>query len=431
MFSRESKRGDVSFKLFIYDSRRGNTETTEKEKILAFFPTTVNIDEQLSTVGLAQTFALFTGTFSGDSNFITLDTDKRKWAVLTFEPGIWIGLVVKKDWGPGKAGNGGCKVFLEDLCGYVSLLYGSVQRLLELDATGKRARASLQSVIETWGELMTRNRSEEKAKYENPISLQPLGAIPTLSLTRTAFINLQVLAQDLLSFETKTNAAVRYVMLCFDRYLLWSDLNGKCTRQLYSFVEKNGLHSESKGVEKSPTMMHFIEEEDTKSLWMVPIYKAPLSIFLLLDANLEASISFDSLNEGLKQDVHALVQAAALQLSNVNDYHIAGYRYVNLDRSGHLGYATPPSKIKTLSEKTIHLLSYIQSKVDETNWLADEGGDFEKTIKGEHGGWVTVRKAGSKILYVALDILEEFSLSEVDDYVSRMCNKHFPGVFEL
>ena len=428
--SSKSLTPEASLLLFIYDSRRGNTESTEKEKILAFFPSAVNIDEQLSTVGLAQTFSLFSGTFSGDSNFITLDTDKRKWAVRNFEPGVWVGMVVGNNWGPGKAGSGGCKIFLEDLYGYLVLLHGSVQRLLDLDATGRRARASLQGIVEIWGDMLVQKRSAERKKFENPLSLGRLGAVPTLTLGRSAFLSLQTLVQAL--HQIDVGASVRRVMICFDAFLLWSDLNGKNTRQLYGFVEKSEMLSEGKGLERGAALIHIMEEDELTPFWLMPLYKLPLSIFLILDANPQTPLAFNTLNEEIRKDATSLLQAATAMTSTTKDYHIAGYRYVHVDRLMHVGYATPDKKVKTLNDKTLQILTRIQNKIDEHCLAAEDGGDFETVVKGEAGGgWVMTKKAGSKTLYVALDILDDFTLEEVDEYVSRMCHKHFPGAFEL
>lgn len=428
---RRTPSKDAALRLFIYDARRGTTESTEKEKLLAFYPTAVNIDEQLSTVGLAQTFALFTGTFSGDSSFISLDTDKCKWAVRNFEPGVWLGIVVKKDWGPGRAGSGGCKRFLEDMYSYLVLLHGSVQRLLDLDTTGRRARASLQGIIEIWGNLMTRKKSEERAKYENPLSLRRLGAIPTLVLTRSAYLTLQSLVNALRGLNVGPGCQVERVLVCHDAYLLSSDLNGKNTYQLYSFVEKNGMLAEGKGLERGATLIHVNEDDSMRPFWLMPIYKPPLSMFLVLDANPQSTVEFDALTKSMQNDAASLVKSASFQSNSLRDYHIAGYRYANVDRLAHLGYATPAVKIKTLSDKTLQLLTQVQNKVDEHYLATEDSGDFETVLKGENGAWIINKKAGSKMLYVALDIVEDFSPGEVDEYVNRMCHRHFPGSFEM
>lgn len=427
----KNSTSDAPFQLFVYDSRRGNTESTEKEKLLAFYPTDTNIDEQLSIVGLAQTIALFSATFSGDSNFVTLDTDKRKWASRNFEPGIWVGISVKKNWGPGEAGEGGIKIFLQDLYNYSVLLYGSVQRLLDIDATGRRAKASLQGVVEIWSELLMQKKSEERVKYENPLDLTRHGVLPTLALPRSSFLALQHIINRLCSVDLAPDYSVHRALVCFEHYILWSGLDGKNTRQLYGFVQKNEMLSNGKGLEGGSTLIHLQHEDSTNAYWLVPVYKAPLSIFLVLRSNPQTTLSFESLDQNARELSGVVIQSATRQLSAVKDYHISGYRYVYIDRLAHIGYATPGRKLKTLSSRTIDLLTHVQSKVDEHILAADDEGDFEIVAKRDTSGWIVARKIGSKVLYVAFSGKEDRKLEDVEESTNQLCNKYFPGAFEL
>jgi len=50
--------------LAVYDTRRGQIEGREAEKILAFYPPTAAAAMQSSIVGLAQALTMFAGTFN-------------------------------------------------------------------------------------------------------------------------------------------------------------------------------------------------------------------------------------------------------------------------------------------------------------------------------------------------------------------------------
>eukprot|EP00878_Enallax_costatus_P028030 GHUV01030231.1.p1 GENE.GHUV01030231.1~~GHUV01030231.1.p1 ORF type:complete len:118 (+),score=1.30 GHUV01030231.1:463-816(+) len=50
--------------LAVYDTRRGQQEGREVEKILAFYPPTTPAATQSSIVGLAQALTMFAGTFN-------------------------------------------------------------------------------------------------------------------------------------------------------------------------------------------------------------------------------------------------------------------------------------------------------------------------------------------------------------------------------
>lgn len=56
-----SGRGIV---LAVYDTRRGQQEGREAEKILAFYPPTAQAAMQSSIIGLAQALTMFAGTFN-------------------------------------------------------------------------------------------------------------------------------------------------------------------------------------------------------------------------------------------------------------------------------------------------------------------------------------------------------------------------------
>jgi len=126
-----------------------------------------------------------------------------------------------------------------------------------------------------------------------------------------------------------------------------------------------------------------------------------------------------------------LIQSATTQLSLLKDYHIAGYRYASIDRLSRAGFASPSNKVRTLSDKTLSLLSRIQHRVDDEALAFEDISDFESIVKGENGCWIVTRRSGSKTLYVALDIIEDFRLEEVETYLSRFTDRHFPGCFEV
>lgn len=57
--------------LAVYDTRRGQVEGREAEKILAFYPPTATAAMQSSIVGLAQALTMFAGTFNKVSGLTT------------------------------------------------------------------------------------------------------------------------------------------------------------------------------------------------------------------------------------------------------------------------------------------------------------------------------------------------------------------------
>jgi hypothetical protein len=58
-------REQPGIRVAVFDDRRGNTEGTEADKVLAFWPADTAEREQVAAVGLVQAMAAFMANFSG------------------------------------------------------------------------------------------------------------------------------------------------------------------------------------------------------------------------------------------------------------------------------------------------------------------------------------------------------------------------------
>lgn len=56
--------------LSVFDVRRGRTEGQEADKVLGFYPASVDTDEQASVVGLVQAMSAFSSIFDQVSSYI-------------------------------------------------------------------------------------------------------------------------------------------------------------------------------------------------------------------------------------------------------------------------------------------------------------------------------------------------------------------------
>lgn len=57
----------MSFRLVVYDAGNGNEEGEERKKLLAFYPETDPLDEQLAIAGLLQGLQIFLATLCDKS----------------------------------------------------------------------------------------------------------------------------------------------------------------------------------------------------------------------------------------------------------------------------------------------------------------------------------------------------------------------------
>lgn len=209
---------DTQVQLYAFDSRKGNSEGTEREKIFAYFPTNAKLEHQLTTVGnnhffnfifnqfntqlgITQALCTFTSTFENETDFVSLETDLNWWTAESFESGIWIGIVCNKNWSPGKYGPISCRNILKEIYGSIKLLYGSVSRLLDLDATCRRVKSSLQNVLNTWGNIFNNKKSIESINAYTVLSNFRVSSLPYLSLQKSSFFAMQHLTN--LLFDLK------------------------------------------------------------------------------------------------------------------------------------------------------------------------------------------------------------------------------------
>jgi hypothetical protein len=52
----------MSFQLLVFDSRRGNNEGEEEDKVLGFYPDSTPLNERVSLAGLLQGLHIFSGS---------------------------------------------------------------------------------------------------------------------------------------------------------------------------------------------------------------------------------------------------------------------------------------------------------------------------------------------------------------------------------
>ncbi len=53
----------MTFQLLVFDSRRGNNEGEEENKVLGFYPDSAPLRERVSLAGLLQGLHMFSGSF--------------------------------------------------------------------------------------------------------------------------------------------------------------------------------------------------------------------------------------------------------------------------------------------------------------------------------------------------------------------------------
>ncbi|KAL6054761.1 vacuolar fusion protein ccz1, variant 2 [Balamuthia mandrillaris] len=81
-------------KLFLFDTKLGQTEETQHEKLLYYYPESTPTSRQLTDIGLSEALVNFTKTFSQDKPCEAVHLEKSRQAFFECEPGIWLVLTV-------------------------------------------------------------------------------------------------------------------------------------------------------------------------------------------------------------------------------------------------------------------------------------------------------------------------------------------------
>lgn len=420
--NKKTKLGPVQ--IFFYDTRRGNNEGHEEGKILSFYPSSTSSDDQLVLVGLSQALTTFISTFDEDVEDQCLETDNRRWCSKKFEVGVWLGAVADADWGPGKIGRSALNVLLSGIYGWVKLLYGSVNSLLDEDPSRSTARTKLQSVLNSWGDILTAPKSKVKKSLQSPLAVARFGAIPFLPLSREALLSVQYVCAALHDAHNAVG-----VCFCYETYILWSTLDLEGTKLAYSLAEMSNMLGTKRAV-RQPQKIQMGARGSTRKMWLVPIQNGPLTTLVLMEfSDSESGKLLAQLRVTVAARTDRICSGASYQLLNLDAFHISGYRYVYLDLTSQFGCSSPAVKVKHLSKKTLLLLQHVQNifRIGERD--AEE--DCEIVVRGDNKGWVAIREGGSRVLCVALDQLPDASMDQIHDHIAKLCDTNFPGAFDM
>lgn len=232
-------RTNFNLCLTIFDTRRGQCEGEEHEKLLSFFPTTAPVHVRTSIVGLAQAVASFATTLTeDDTRFRTMVAEQNKWVMWECEPAIWVLAVVRKAWAGSTCTDAAFKQLLTSVYGVFVLLHGRLSTLLEQDATGFSVRRVLQPLLDEVGHRLLRPEAREHAGLANPLGPHHPEAVPLLSTSHPTFLAVQCLVNQLLISSFFGTRLVHSALVLWGGMPLWSTLGSDDTAALTTLAAK-------------------------------------------------------------------------------------------------------------------------------------------------------------------------------------------------
>ncbi|PRW57442.1 Transmembrane 9 superfamily member 4 isoform B [Chlorella sorokiniana] len=236
--------GGPELQLLVFDTRRGNAEGREQDKLLAFFPPALPPVQQSGLAGLLHGLLLFTANFTGTPRprWDVAETDSGLWVMHEPEPHIWFAALAPKAWLPRHASEVGLRCLLAQMHLLATVLCGSVQGLLDQDPSGAAARRALQAVLQRLGRQLSSTHSWQHRELRNPLadaSLPPLLALPP-----GASLAVQSVANHAMQAAVAGQGRpVHGVLLLYGPHLLWSSLPPRDTAALFALIATGLLHA--------------------------------------------------------------------------------------------------------------------------------------------------------------------------------------------
>ncbi|KIZ00575.1 hypothetical protein MNEG_7388 [Monoraphidium neglectum] len=233
--------GHFTVCLAVYDTRRGQAEGCEADKILGFYPPSAPPAMQSSIVGLAHAVTMFAGTFNKDGRVHSMETDNNLWAMLNCEPGVWLLMVASRAWCGAAATPDGLAACLRTVHALAALLHGGVNAQLEADPGAASVRRRLQPLLQEVASRLLRPETREQAAISCPLAAR--GGAPLLRAPRGAFALLQAIVSRLLAGGGGGGGgrAVQGVVACYGQHLLWSTLGPGDTAALFALAARGVL----------------------------------------------------------------------------------------------------------------------------------------------------------------------------------------------
>lgn len=480
-----------AIQLCVFDSRRGQQEGQELDKILFFYPADLPFTKQLYIIGLSEGLITFTRTFSPEAACEVIEAEKHSHVFFEAEQDIWMVLVVEKNkeleaiWRIDAL-----QKLLKEIHSLFLMFHGSIRLLLEKEPTGEVSRSHLYSFIMDYlndfliGKKLQLPSFADCLKERGTVQMLTIGrdaALEVQALVRTldscignASCHSMILFQDLLvsttlSPDDTTNLFSYAVLRLTPRVLSsgassWSYLirgnvsphvaqhggnvgnhvirpllHGKWSKGKDGFLETDIWGMEASGWVGSTPKIWFFQTGEQMCLYVHQHKNLTLILLVPVSSipNGEQGISIvrQYILENASLKIMKLEEKLSKGWGGENAYHVGGYRYLLVDDDRRISRASPPGKVTTLAKESLLAMSKLREKVDLEKNRAKQDSDGEEkelevTIRAKNNAWVISRITRGKELYMVLEKANE-TLLYASDMVEKFSNRYCNGAFSL
>lgn len=222
-----------AMKLCIFDSRRGQHEGQELDKILFFFPTDLPYPTQLSVVGLSEGLITFTRTFSPEAPCEVIEAERHSHIFYEAEADIWMVMIVEKSidseaiWR-----SDALRKVLKEMHYLFVMFHGYIRTSLDSEpAAGGFVRPQMYSFFRDYLSDFVAGKKLSLPNFRD--SLKERGTVQMLTVGREAALDVQSLVKVL---ESCAGNSQCYSMILFQDMLVSMTLSPVDTINLFSYA---------------------------------------------------------------------------------------------------------------------------------------------------------------------------------------------------
>ncbi|KAM9969800.1 hypothetical protein ACTFIR_001637 [Dictyostelium discoideum] len=429
----------------IYCSKLGQKEGTEHEKILFFYPPTINIGEQTNSVGISEAYVLFTKQFSPDQPCEFIHTKKSTLALLHPEEDIWMVLSVYNP--TGITGKDNKREYIEDEVDDI-ILMKTIQQIYQ---TWQTFNGSIMSLASKTSYDNVRKRLEsfvkpyiQQIQFDQLDLFTSLDGIKFLPLNKNVYLTIFGYINSVDLHFQSTLSSFRFGLVLYKDNLILSSLEQNETRILYNYlinmvkvgpdinssnsmIVKNNSNNipiwQTKGVRTG----FMIQKDSLPMVWlggkpqaMIVYEQKDTFLLFLIDPSDLPQLPFEDLSASLVQNfefVNLTLEQHYAKKANFDEQ----YKYIYFNQMN-LAIRSPiKPKGPELNKETMKLLNEIHADF--------EGGlSSEIIVKTQQDRWIVAKKIDFREFYIMFDN-KNSSILEINEEVKNATTKFFKFLF--
>ncbi|XP_020675741.1 vacuolar fusion protein CCZ1 homolog [Dendrobium catenatum] len=216
----------------IFDSRRGQHEGQELDKILFFYPSECPYSSQLSVIGLCEGIITFTRIFSPEAACEVIEAERHSHVFYEAEPDIWMIMVVEKSkYAESVWRSEALRGVLKETHSLFVMFHGSLKTLIDKQPSGEFARTHLYYFFTDYLTDFTIGKKIQLPSFRE--CLKERGTVQMLTISRDMAIEIQSLV-TVLGSPSGANTIYNSLIL-FQDLLVSTTLSPDDTANLFAY----------------------------------------------------------------------------------------------------------------------------------------------------------------------------------------------------